>query len=82
MDREQIRRIGFNTSLETDPRRVMVQTEVVGQDEILIRTRVLHRGVIQSSEKRPCPDATSLEQIREAARLQHERIVEQAKKAR
>ena len=31
MDRDELSKIGFNTSLESDPRRVMVQTEVVGR---------------------------------------------------
>jgi hypothetical protein len=76
MDREQLKKIGFNTSLEADPRKVMVQTEVVGQAEVTIRTTVLHRGVAQSVEKQPCSDASDIDQIREAARAQHERIVE------
>ncbi len=79
MDRDQLRRIGFNSSLDGDPRKVMVQTEVVGQGQVVIRTKVLHRGVVQSSEKHPCPDTADLEQIREAARTQHERILGQVR---
>ena len=81
MDREQLSKIGFNNSvsLDIDPRKVMVQTEVVARDEVLIRTRVLHAGVLQASEKHASPDASSVEQVREAARIQHERILEKVR---
>ena len=79
MDREELSKIGFNDSLTGDPRKVMVQTEVVGRGPVAIRTRVLHHGVIQSSEKQPLAETDDIEQIRTAARIQHERILAHAK---
>lgn len=79
MNRDELRKIGFNDSLDGDGKKIMVQTEVLGRGGPKIRTTVLARGVVQTSEDQPCDARMNVEEVREAALLQHQRILAEAR---
>ncbi|RLB48389.1 MAG: hypothetical protein DRJ42_23370 [Deltaproteobacteria bacterium] len=81
MDRAELSKIGFNSSVQGDGYKLMVQTEVLEKEQVMIRTTVLDRGIVQSRENRPCPEASGLDEVRELAKVQHERILETVKQS-
>ena len=80
IDPKELRKIGFNGAVEGDGHKIMVQTEVLGRGHMIIRTVVLDRGVVQSTEEQPCPVTKDIELVRKTAKEQHERILEQQKR--
>jgi hypothetical protein len=75
---KEARKIGFNKSVSRSGRTLHVQTEVLGRNELTIRTTVLEHGVVRFSDSQVCPgDVSELEQIRALVLAQHTRLVEQ-----
>jgi hypothetical protein len=67
------RKIGYNTPVTVGARTLHVQTEVLGRDQLRIRTTVLERGVVRFTDTRDCPsDSMDLDQIKQAAESQHQ----------
>ena len=72
----EARSIGFNESVTVGGRVLHVQTEILGRNEITIRTTIIDGGTVQLAESHACnPDATHLEQLRALAQEQHDRQV-------
>jgi hypothetical protein len=70
------REIGFNDSVLVQGRSLHVQTEVLGREQLVIRTTVLEGGVVRVAERQLCrADATGPEQLRALAEEQHRRNV-------
>jgi hypothetical protein len=76
------REIGFNESVTVQGRSLHVQTEVLGREELIIRTTVLEGGVVRVTERQLCPvETTRPEQLRVLAEEQHRRNVLQLTEA-
>ncbi len=51
---EEIRSIGYNNCVERGKRVIHVQTEVLGEDEIMIKTTILEEGAVVDSIVQSC----------------------------
>ena len=72
----EIRKLGFNTEARVGDRRLHVQTEVLRNPEVTIRTTVLETGTVRFSESHPCPlELDDVAPVKEAVESQHLRIV-------
>lgn len=68
---DEIRKIGFNSSVNVGKRNLHVQTEVLVRGQIVIRTMVLEGGTIVSAERRTCPEHVQAPEQVEAYVRQH-----------
>jgi hypothetical protein len=74
---DELRKIGFNDSVDYGARSLHVQTEVMVREHVLIRTMVLEGGVVRLVDRHACPpELTGLEQIRAYAQSRHEQHVD------
>lgn len=71
-----IRKIGFNDSIQVDGRALHIQTEVLQRGGYVMRTTVLEGGTVQFATSEPCPpNLQDEERIRALVQLQHESYV-------
>ncbi len=80
MTGEELRKIGFNDSIDVGTRTLHVQTEVIVRDGVLIRTMVLEGGIVRSVDRHPCPpELVAVDEIRAYANSRHEQRVQAAR---
>jgi hypothetical protein len=73
---DEIRKIGFNDTVQVARRTFHVQTEVLVVDGIVIKTTVSEAGVIRYSENHSCTeDFAGLGAFRSLVHAQHQRYV-------
>lgn len=73
---DELRRIGFNKHLKQGDAKLMVQTEVLGRERLMIRTTVYRNGVVQTTETQPCDhEGKDIAEVEAAVQAQHDRIV-------
>jgi hypothetical protein len=78
---DELRKIGFNESVDSGTRSLHIQTEVAVREQVLIRTMVLEGGIVRLVDRHPCPpELTELEQIRAYAQSRHEQHVDAARR--
>ena len=77
---EEVRCLGFNTDVEHDATTFHVQTEIIGRDELKVKTSVLLGGVVRFYDTRPCPTHKSnLQDLRELIEALHLLVVERVR---
>lgn len=77
---DQIRKIGFNTSVDVGDRNLHVQTEVLTRKQVVMRTLVLEGGAILRAERHPCPEHLEApEELEAYVRQRHYESVEALK---
>lgn len=75
---DDLKKVGFNESVQVGGRSLHVQTEVLTRSGIVIRTTVLEGGVAKLAEHTPCPDNVSdLGAFVALVESQHKQLVEQ-----
>ncbi len=75
---EEIRKIGFNDTIQVERRTFHVQTEVLVCDVMTIQTTVLEAGVVKLAEARPCPTGSlEVALVREWVFAQHQHYLRQ-----
>jgi hypothetical protein len=80
MTGDELRKIGFNDSVDVGKRTLHVQTEVIVRDGVLIRTMVLEGGIVRFVDRHVCPPAlVAVDEIRAYANSRHERHVAAAR---
>lgn len=78
---DEVRKIGYNDSVDHGTRQLHVQTEVVVRDGVLIRTMVLEGGIVRLVDRHPCPpELAALEEIRAYAESRHAQHVDAARR--
>ena len=73
-----VREIGFNQSVQVNGRELHVQTEVLGRDQLIVRTTVNEGGVVRLAERVVYQgDPAGVDAIRAVAEAQHARHIQE-----
>lgn len=76
VNREAIRKIGFNKYVRLASRELHVQTEVLLRDGILVKTTVLEGGTVLFTDTQACPaEITDVREIEAYVAAQHHRNI-------